>query len=148
MKEQRRREEFPHLASIPTRWRDNDVYGHVNNVVYYEFMDTVINRYLVDAGGFDLFEDPVVGFAVETACNFYRPLRFPEVLEAGLAVAHLGRTSVRYEVGLFSRGAEELAALGRFVHVFVDRATRRPAPPKDSVRAALEALRGPAGRVE
>jgi acyl-CoA thioester hydrolase len=133
------RASYRHFLELPTRWNDNDVYGHVNNVVYYAFFDTVINRLLCDAG-LDIHGGDVIGLAVETGCAFLRPLRFPDTLEAGLRVAHLGRCSVRYEVGIFIRGEEAIAAHGHFVHVFVDRATRRPAPIPASLRTALERL--------
>ena len=119
---------------------DNDVYGHVNNVVYYSFFDTVINSYLIERGGLDIHAGEVIGLAVETGCRFFRPVAYPRRIEAGLRVAHLGRTSVRYEIGLFIEGEEGCAAQGHFVHVFVDRATRRPTPPPAELRAALEAL--------
>lgn len=120
---------------------DNDVYGHVNNVVYYSFFDTVINRYLIDHGGLDIHGGEVIGLAVDTGCQYLRPVAFPDVVEAGLRVAHLGTSSVRYEVGIFVQGDEACAAHGHFVHVFVDRVSRRPTPPPDRLRAALEALR-------
>ena len=120
---------------------DNDVYGHVNNVVYYSFFDTVINRYLIDHGGLDIHGGEVIGLAVDTGCQYLRPVAFPDVIEAGLRVAHLGNSSVRYEVGLFVQGDEACAAHGHFVHVFVDRATRRPAALPARLRVALEALR-------
>lgn len=119
---------------------DNDIYGHVNNVVYYAYFDTVINRYLIEAGGLDIAAGPVIGLAVETGCRFLRPLAFPEVLDAGLRVGHLGTSSVRYEIGIFQKGRDEPAALGRFTHVFVDRATRRPTPIPPALRAALSHL--------
>jgi acyl-CoA thioester hydrolase len=134
------RADYPHFLELPTRWMDNDVYGHVNNVVYYAFFDTVINRYLIDVGGLDIFAGPVIGLAVETGCAFARPVRFPDVLEAGLRVAHLGKSSVRYEVGIFTRGVEEIAAHGHFVHVFVDRETRRATPIPPALRDALARL--------
>lgn len=121
---------------------DNDVYGHVNNVVYYSFFDTIINCYLIERGGLDIHAGAVIGLAIETGCRFFQPIAYPQVIDAGLRVAHLGRTSVRYEVGLFIQGEEPCAAQGHFVHVFVDRASRRPTPPPEQLRAALEALRG------
>jgi len=139
------RADYPHLLELPTRWMDNDVYGHVNNVVYYAFFDTVINRYLVDAGGLDIFEGPVIGLAVETGCSFARPVRFPDVLEAGLRVAHLGTSSVRYEVGIFTKGEPDIAAHGHFVHVFVDRETRRATPIPPRLRAAMARIAVAAG---
>jgi acyl-CoA thioester hydrolase len=107
---------------------DNDVYGHVNNVVYYSYFDTAVNRFLIEAGVLDIHRGTVIGLVVETQCNYFSPLQFPQALEAGLRVAHLGRSSVRYEVGLFEQGAAVTAAAGHFVHVYVDRETRRPTP--------------------
>jgi acyl-CoA thioester hydrolase len=134
------RADMPHHLAIPTRWADNDVYGHVNNVEFYAFFDTVINAYLVDPGGLDIHRGEVIGLCVESHCRFDRALAFPEVVDAGMRVAHLGRSSVRYELALFGDGAEEPAAEGWFVHVFVDRAGRRPAPIPDGVRRALALL--------
>ena len=131
---------YPHVLDIQTRWKDNDVYGHVNNVEYYSYFDTVINEYLITAGGLDIHGGPVIGLCVESHCAFTAPLAFPGVVSAGLRVAKLGRSSVRYEIGLFAKGSGEPAAEGWFVHVFVDRATRRPEPVPESVRAALERL--------
>jgi acyl-CoA thioester hydrolase len=137
------RADFAHWLAIPTRWMDNDVYGHVNNVTYYSYFDTVVNEHLIAAGVLDPGESPVFGVVVETGCRFFDSLSFPEVVEAGLRVSRLGTTSVRYEVGLFHAGATTPAALGHFVHVYVDRDTRRPAPVPDAVRAALTPLLAP-----
>jgi acyl-CoA thioester hydrolase len=134
------RAEFPHFLPIATRWMDNDVYGHVNNVVYYAYFYTVINRYLIEEGGLDIAGGDVIGLCVESHCTYLRPIAFPAVVDAGLRVAHLGRTSARYEIGIFAQGGEEPSAHGWFVHVFVARATRRPAPLPASIRAALERL--------
>ena len=131
---------FRHFLPIATRWMDNDVYGHVNNVVYYAYFDTVINRYLIDEGGLDIAGGSTIGLCVESHCAYLRPVAFPEVIEAGLRVAHLGRSSVRYEIGIFSRGQGEPSAHGWFVHVFVDRSSRRPSALPDAIRAALERL--------
>jgi acyl-CoA thioester hydrolase len=119
---------------------DNDVYGHVNNVVYYSYFDTTINRYLIEQGGLDIAAGTIIGLCVESHCVFARAIAFPETVDAGLRVAHLGRTSARYEIGIFARGEDEASAHGWFVHVFVDRSTRRPAPPPEGIRAALEKL--------
>ena len=135
-----RRAHYAHSCRIPTRWRDNDVYHHINNVIYYEFFDTVINGYLMDAGGLDYAAGETVGFAVETHCQFLQPIRFPEVVDACLRAGHLGRTSVRYEIGIFKAGAESPAAVGYFVHVFVDRETHEPAPIAGRLREAMVAL--------
>ena len=134
------RDGYPHFVVVPTRWMDNDVYGHVNNVVYYAYFDTVINRYLIAEGGLDIARGPVIGVAAESRCRYRRAVAFPADLDAGLRVGKLGRSSVRYEIALFAQGDAEAAADGWFVHVFVDRETRRPAPLPDRLRAALERL--------
>lgn len=133
---------YRHFLTIATRWMDNDVYGHVNNVVYYSYFDTVINRYLVEAGGLDIARGETIGLCVESHCRYLAPLAFPEQVDAGLRVAHLGRSSVRYAIGIFRAGQDAPAAQGWFVHVFVDRASRRPAPLPEPLRAALERLQG------
>ena len=136
-----RRDAYPHHQAIPTRWNDNDVYGHVNNVEYYAFFDTVINTFLIAEGGLDIHAGEVIGLCAESHCRFHAALSFPEVVDAGLRVETLGRSSVRYGIGLFREGeAHEPAATGWFVHVFVDRATRRPVPVPDRLREALERL--------
>ena len=132
---------YPHVRPITTRWKDNDVYGHVNNVEYYSFFDTVINEYLITEGGLDITRGDVIGLCAESHCSYHGPLAFPGTVEAGLRVGHLGRSSVRYEIALRERGAEDDAATGWFVHVFVDRATRRPVAIPERLRSALEALR-------
>ena len=131
---------YPHRLAIPTRWADNDVYGHVNNVEYYAFFDTVINTYLITDGGLDIHDGQVIGVCAESHCEFHAPLAFPETVVAGLRVGRLGQSSVRYEIGLFREGSPDPAATGWFVHVFVDRDTRRPASIPDTVRAALAQL--------
>ncbi|MGB0389483.1 MAG: acyl-CoA thioesterase [Ardenticatenaceae bacterium] len=136
-----KRENYQYFLQIPTRWRDNDIYGHVNNAVYYAYFDTVIGHYLVTKGQLDYVNDHVVGFAIESKCQFKRAIAFPDVVEAGLRVSKVGRTSVRYEVGLFTGGHEEPAATGYFVHVFVDLANeRRSTPIPDKIRTALEKI--------
>jgi acyl-CoA thioester hydrolase len=132
-----RRQDYKHFLAIPTRWMDNDVYGHVNNVVYYAYFDTVVNQYLVEAGVLDIHHGPVIGLVVETLCRYFQPLAFPDVIDAGLRVGRLGRTSVRYEVAIFRSGDEQPAAAGHFVHVYVDRQTRRPVPLPEPMRVAL-----------
>ncbi len=134
---------YPHRTTLTTRWKDNDVYGHVNNVEYYSFFDTVINAWLIAEGGLDPARGEVIGLCAESHCAFRAALTFPEPVEAGLAVVHLGRSSVRYEVGLFRPGAEHPAASGWFVHVFVSRDERRPVDIPAPLRAALERLRVP-----
>jgi len=119
---------------------DNDVYGHINNVVYYSYFDSVVNRYLIEAGALDIEHGAVIGFVVETHCNYHAPLAFPQALEAGLRVAHVGGSSVRYEVGLFAAGAPMAAACGHFIHVYVDRVTQRPAALPPALLSALQPL--------
>ncbi|HEX6361341.1 MAG TPA: thioesterase family protein [Albitalea sp.] len=135
------RDAYRRFMRISTRWMDNDVYGHVNNVVYYSFFDTAVNGTLIELGALDIQESAVIGLVVETQCNYFAPVEFPTAIEAGVRVEHLGRSSVRYRVGLFAEGAPETAAAGHFVHVYVDRETRRPVgalPP--ALRAALDRL--------
>lgn len=135
------REAYRHFLPITTRWMDNDVYGHVNNVVYYSYLDTVVNEYLISRRALDIHAGEVIGLVVETHCNYFAPLAFPQTVEAGLRVAHLGSSSVRYEVGLFACGEPFAAACGHFVHVYVDRATRRPVPLPPALLGALQVLR-------
>ena len=118
---------YRRFVPLATRWLDNDIYGHLNNVVYYSLFDTVVNGVLIEAGALDIEHGEVIGFVVETRCNYFAPLAFPQALEAGLRVGLIGTSSVRYEIGIFAAGAEETAARGHFVHVYVDRATQRPA---------------------
>ncbi len=134
------RADFPHFLTIPTRWMDNDVYGHVNNVVYYSYFDTVINEYLIREGGLDIHDGRVVGYCVESQCRYLAPLAFPETIAAGLRVAHLGKSSVRYEIALFREGEEAPAATGWFVHVFVGRDDVKPTAIPPGIRACLERL--------
>lgn len=134
------RDAYPHHLAIPTRWMDNDVYGHVNNVVYYSYFDTVVNAYLIGAGVLDIASGPVIGVVVETACRYLRSISFPDLVYAGLRVAHLGTSSVRYEIALFANDEETASAQGHFVHVYVERVSRRPAPLPSDLRAALARL--------
>jgi acyl-CoA thioester hydrolase len=136
-----RRAEYSYFRTVPTRWMDNDLYGHVNNVVYYAYFDTVINRYLIDPGGLDIHNGSIIGITVESGCRFHRSFAYPEDVEAGLRVAHLGTSSVRYEVGLFAHGEDDARADGHFVHVFVQRATMRPVAMPEQMREALERLK-------
>jgi acyl-CoA thioester hydrolase len=136
----RPRADFRRFRAIGTRWADNDVYGHVNNVVYYGWFDTAVNGHLIDAGVLDIHGGAVIGLVVETQCRYFAPLAFPQPVEAALRVAHLGRSSVRWEVGLFAAGEALSAAHGHFVHVYVDRATRRPVDLPLPLRAALQDL--------
>ena len=128
------------FRSIGTRWMDNDAYGHVNNVVYYSWFDTAVNAHLIEQGALDIQGSPVIGLVVETQCNYFASVEFPQTVEAGLRVARVGKSSVRYEVGLFVQGEPMTAAKGHFVHVYVDRTTRRPAPLPAKLKAVLEAL--------
>jgi acyl-CoA thioester hydrolase len=137
--------DYPHTQPITTRWIDNDAYGHINNIVYYAFFDTVVNTWLIERGALDIVKSQVIGYVVETACNYFAPLTYPEKVTAGLRVAHVGRTSVRYEIALFAEGTDIAAAQGHFVHVYVDRATQRPVPLPASLQRALEPLRGSPG---
>ncbi|MFM2066506.1 MAG: hypothetical protein RLZZ584_1415 [Pseudomonadota bacterium] len=131
---------YRHFSDITTRWSDNDVYGHVNNVVYYSWFDTAVNSYLIRAGALDIEHGEVIGLVVHTQCHYFSPLAFPQQVEAGIAVVELGRSSVRYRVGLFARGGELTAAHGEFVHVYVDRAQRRPTLLPEALRRALQAI--------
>jgi len=135
------RDNYRHFLPLPTRWKDNDIYGHVNNVEYYSYFDTVINTYLILEGGLDIHAGGVLGVCAESHCKFLGELAFPETIDAGLRVEHLGNSSVRYGIGLFRPGSDLPAAEGWFVHVFVDRVERRPTPLPAPMRAALEKLR-------
>jgi acyl-CoA thioester hydrolase len=134
------RSRFPRLQVITTRWMDNDLYGHVNNVVHYSFFDTAVNRYLIEAGALDIHEGAVIGLVVQSQCHYFAPLAFPQTVHAGLRVAQRGRSSVHYELGLFADDADTAAAVGRFVHVYVDRASRRPVALPATLLAALAPL--------
>jgi len=128
------------FREIGTRWADNDVYGHVNNVVYYSWFDTAVNAHLIEQGALDIHHGVVIGLVIETQCQYFAPLAFPQTVQAGLRVAHLGRSSVRYEVGLFGEGEDQCAACGHFVHVYVDRDNRRPVPLPAKLKNTLENL--------
>lgn len=134
------RADYRAFSDITTRWMDNDVYAHVNNVVYYSWFDTVVNGHLIEQGVLDYAAGQTVGLVVETGCQYFAPISFPDRVRGGLRVARIGNSSVRYEVGLFRNGDDEAAAQGHFVHVYVDRATRRPVPLPDALRAVLQAL--------
>ncbi|MDR7038397.1 acyl-CoA thioester hydrolase [Methylobacterium sp. BE186] len=131
------RDAYPRQIALGTRWGDNDVYGHVNNVVYYAFFDTAVNGCLIEAGVLDIAKSSVIGLVVETGCRYFSGVAFPDRITAGLRVAHLGRSSVRYEIALFREDEERASAQGHFVHVYVDRETRRPVPLPDGMRAEL-----------
>jgi acyl-CoA thioester hydrolase len=137
---------YRHFLAIPTRWMDNDTYGHVNNVTFYSYFDTVVNEHLIRAGGLDIVSGPASGYVVENSCRFFKPLSFPETIDAALRVAKLGTSSVVYEIALFRAGDDDAAAAGRFVHVWVDRATQRPVRVPDAIRAALAPLCTDEGR--
>ena len=128
------------FRTISTRWMDNDAYGHVNNVVYYSWFDTAVNALLIEWGLLDIQRGGIIGLVVETGCQYHRSVAFPENVEAGVRIARLGTSSVRWEVGLFTAGHEAPAAEGYFVHVYVDRNTRRPVPLPDDWRARLAPL--------
>jgi len=132
---------YPRFRAISTRWMDNDIYGHVNNVVYYSYFDTAVNQYLLEQGVLDIERGPVIGLVVETHCNYFSAIAFPDVVHAGLRVARLGSSSVRYEVGIFRNDDALASAQGHFVHVYVDRANRRPIVLPNELRTALNALR-------
>ena len=134
------RDAYRAFRPITTRWMDNDQYGHVNNVVYYSWFDTAVNAHLIEQGVLDTASGTTIGLVVETQCNYFAPLAFPQAIEAGIRVARLGGSSVRYEVGLFAQGEALTAARGHFVHVYVDRVTRRPVALPDRLRQVLEAL--------
>jgi acyl-CoA thioester hydrolase len=135
------RSRYRAFRTLATRWMDNDIYGHMNNVVHYSLFDTAVNGWLVEQGLLDPHASPQIGLVVETGCRYFAEMAFPDLVTAGLAVAHVGTSSVRYEVGLFRNDLPTAAAEGFFVHVYVDRATRRPTPLGATLRAALEALR-------
>ncbi|WP_120994263.1 acyl-CoA thioesterase [Stutzerimonas urumqiensis] len=136
-----RRGDYRHFQPITTRWHDNDVYGHVNNVVYYSYFDSAVNTYLIERGGLDIHDGEVVGFVVSSSCDYFASIAFPESIEVGLRVGKLGNSSVQYELAIFKRGEEHACAAGRFVHVFVDRANNRPTAIPPRLRGALEGLR-------
>jgi acyl-CoA thioester hydrolase len=135
-----RRAAFAHFRALATRWMDNDVYGHINNVVYYSFFDTVVNQFLIEQGLLDVEVSAIIGLVVETQCRYFNPIAFPDVVHAGLRVAHLGNSSVRYELGLFRNDEDSASAQGHFVHVYVGRASNRPMPLPQDFRRALATL--------
>jgi acyl-CoA thioester hydrolase len=135
-----RRQQYAWYVNLPTRWMDNDLYGHVNNVVYYSLIDTVVNRFLIERGGLEIQAAPVIGVTVESGCRYFEPVAYPDLLSGGLRVARLGRSSVVYEVGIFRDGDDEAAAAGRFVHVFVERESMKPLAIPGRIRAALQEL--------
>src|SRR3569623_878241 len=134
---------FPYVTDITTRWMDNDVYGHINNVTYYSFFDTVVANWLIESGVLDIATSPVVGLVVDTQCSYFAAIAFPDKVRAGLRVAHVGTSSVRYEIGIFRNDDTTAAAQGHFVHVYVDRKSNKPAPLSEKHKKALEGLRRP-----
>lgn len=138
--EPRARAHYARFMPLSTRWMDNDVYGHVNNVTYYSYFDTAVNLYLIQAGALDIARSTVIGLVVETGCQYFASIAFPDAIEAGIRVAHVGRSSVRYEVGIFAEGDTHTRAAGHFVHVYVDRETRRPVALSEPLREAVEAI--------
>ena len=139
--ERTKRSDYRRFQAISTRWMDNDVYGHVNNVVYYSWFDTAVNRLLVVAGQIDIHKGEVIGLVAETGCRYFAPTAFPDQIEAGVRVAHVGSSSVRYEIGLFRNAEDDAAAVGYFVHVYVDRETKKPVSLTDAMRGFLESLK-------
>ena len=137
---QHRRADYRHFQPVTTRWHDNDIYGHVNNVVYYSYFDSAVNAYLIERGGLDIHEGEVVGFVVSSSCDYFASIAFPDALDVGMRVRKLGNSSVQYELAIFKQGEDEACAAGRFVHVFVDRASNRPTPIPEGLRAALQSL--------
>jgi acyl-CoA thioester hydrolase len=136
-----RRQDFAVLRTLPTRWSDDDTYGHVNNVVHYLMFDTAVNGWLIEATGADIRALPAIGLVVETSCRYFAELRFPDVVTAGVGLERLGTSSVVYRLALFGEGDERPAAAGRFVHVYVDRDSRRPVSVPETIRTALTTLR-------
>jgi acyl-CoA thioester hydrolase len=139
------RADFRWFLPITTRWMDNDPFGHVNNVVYYSWIDTAVNRYLIESGVLDIAASPVVGIVAETGCRYLSEIAYPDPVTVGLAVVALGRSSVRYEAGIFRGEAEQAAAVGHFTHVYCDRAAMRPVPMPGEVRAVLAAIQREGG---
>ena len=134
------RNQFVHFETIPTRWNDNDPYGHVNNAVYYFLFDTVVNNYLIQHELLEIGNSDVIGLVVETKCQYFSPLAYPNPIEVGLAVSHIGTSSVTYELGLFAEGRETASAAGHFIHVYVDEKDRRPTTINDTFRQAITRL--------
>ncbi|MAB99831.1 MULTISPECIES: thioesterase family protein [unclassified Pseudomonas] len=134
------RDDYKRFQAITTRWHDNDIYGHVNNVTYYSYFDSAVNSYLIEVGGLDIHGGDVVGFVVSSSCDYFASIAFPERIELGLRVGKLGNSSVQYELAVFKEGEEQACAAGRFIHVFVDRESNRPVPIPADLRAALEAI--------
>ena len=134
------RSDYKHFYPITTRWMDNDVYGHVNNVTYYSYFDTAVNRYLIEYAGLNILQAPVVGYVVSSSCNYLSGIAYPDEIEAGLCVKKLGNSSVTYGVGIFKKGGSKASAYGEFIHVFVNRAENKSVPIPEIIRTALEKL--------
>lgn len=134
------RDRYPHFLQIQTRWMDNDVYGHVNNVIYYSYFDTIVNEYLISSGVLNIAKSDTIGLVAHTECDYFAPITFPDTVYAGLLVSRLGRTSVTYEIALFSNDSKQAAALGNFVHVYVDRKTQRSTVLPEPLQEALQRL--------
>jgi acyl-CoA thioester hydrolase len=131
---------FPHFLAIQTRWMDNDLYGHVNNVQYYSYFDTAVNQFLIERGVLDIHNGQVLGFVVDSGCSYFSPIAFPDTVHAGIRVARLGSSSVRYQIGIYRNDDAQPAAAGHFVHVYVDRASKRSVPIPNPVREVLESI--------
>lgn len=140
MSDRTMRAAYKHILPLQTRWADNDIYGHVNNVAYYGYFDTIVNEYLIGAGALDIHKGEIIGLVVETGCKYFAPLEFPQKLEGALRVAKIGNSSVRYELAIFKAGENAPAAEGHFTHVYVDRTTRRPVSLPPALRSALEKI--------
>ena len=134
------RSQYKHFVAIPTRWGDNDAYGHVNNVVYYSYFDSAVNRHLIERGVLDIANSAIIGIVIETQCTFFSSVAFPDQVTVGLKVIHLGNSSVRYEIAIFQTDSDAASAVGEFVHVYVDRASNTPVPIPPAVRAVLQSL--------
>jgi len=132
------RDQFKFFLDIQTRWADNDIYGHVNNVTYYSYFDTAANALLIQKTGFDIHQSQSIGLVVDSACSFLQELSFPEIIQVGVAIGKIGNTSLRYELAIFKQGQDQASAQGHFVHVFVDRETRKTVPISESTRDVLE----------
>ena len=134
------RTEFVAFEEVHSRWMDNDAYGHINNVVYYSFFDTAVNRYLIERNVLDIAKSKTIGLVIETQCKYFAPIVYPDLIHVGLKVAHLGNSSVKYEVAIFANDDDIASALGHFVHVYVDRLTNKPTPIPQNVRTVLQGL--------
>ncbi len=134
------KKDYRHFLEIPTRWHDNDLYGHVNNVVYYSYFDTAVNKYMISEAGLDIHSDQVIGVVVETMCSYRKSIAFPQTIEVGLRVAHLGRSSVRHEIGIFDQQDKQAVACGYFVHAFVNRDSNKPVAIPEKIKVALSKI--------